>query len=228
MLFDRHILPLAIGLAAAFFWHPPGVRAANDAAGLLKTYCTRCHNPAKHQADFDLTALGVKPALGRDFEEAEDRLQGPRVVIIGEGLWRRRFGGDRGLIGREVTLDDRASKLPANDPVARRLRTASAQVDDLRKRIVATKEGGMITGEERLREYLGDLYGGVIFYGGRPTQMQTMRTDALGRELTDVVKDFDAWSAKELPGINSALTNKQLPPIQMLTREDWEKNAPKV
>ena len=58
--------------------------------------------------------------------------------------------------------------------------------------------------------------------------MQTMRTDALGRELADVVKDFDAWSAKELPGISSALTNKQLPPIQMLTREDWEKNAPKV
>ena len=137
------------------------------------------------------------------------------------------FAVDR-INGVRLALDDRASKLPANDPVARRLRTASAQVDDLRKRIVATKEGGMITGEERLREYLGDLYGGVIFYGGRPTQMQIMRTDALGRELTDVVKDFDVWSAKELPGINSALTNKQLPPIQMLTREDWEKNAPKV
>jgi photosystem II stability/assembly factor-like uncharacterized protein len=126
-----------------------------------------------------------------------------------------------------LALDDRASKLPTNDPMARRLHTASAQVDDLRKRIVATKEGGMITGEERLREYLGDVYGGVIFYGGRPTQMQIMRTDALGRELADVVKDFDAWSAKELPGINSALTTKQLPSIPMLTRDDWEKNAPK-
>jgi photosystem II stability/assembly factor-like uncharacterized protein len=136
------------------------------------------------------------------------------------------FAVDR-INGVRLALDDRASKLPANDVVARRLRTASAQVDDLRKRIVATKEGGMITGEERLREYLGDLYGGVIFYGGRPTQMQIMRTDALGRELADVVKDFDAWSAKELPGINSALTTKQLPPIPMLMREDWEKNAPR-
>ena len=132
------------------------------------------------------------------------------------------FAVDR-INGVRLALDDRASNLPANDPVARRLRTASAQVDDLRKRIVATKEGGMITGEERLREYLGDLYGGVIFYGGRPTQMQIMRTDALGRELADVVKDFDAWSAKELAGINSGLTTKQLPPIQMLAREDWEK-----
>ena len=40
--------------------------------------------------------------------------------------------------------------------------TRSAQVDDLRKKIVATKEGGMITGEERLREFLADLYGNVI------------------------------------------------------------------
>ena len=57
--------------------------------------------------------------------------------------------------------------------------TASTQVDELRKKIVATKEGGMITGEERLRENLADLYGNVIFYGGRPTQMQIARTDAL-------------------------------------------------
>ena len=38
--------------------------------------------------------------------------------------------------------------------LATRLEAASAQVDELRKKIVATKEGGMITGEERLREYL--------------------------------------------------------------------------
>jgi photosystem II stability/assembly factor-like uncharacterized protein len=134
------------------------------------------------------------------------------------------FAVDR-INGVRTSLDARASKLPPNDPVARRLGAASAQVDEIRRKIVATKEGGMITGEERLRENLGDLYGGVVFYEGRPTQMQQMRTDALTRELADVVKDFDAWSTKELPRINADLTRKKLDPIQPITREQWDKPA---
>jgi len=134
------------------------------------------------------------------------------------------FAVDR-INGVRTALEDRASKLPANDAVGRHLRTASAQVDDIRKKIVATKEGGMITGEERLRENLGDLYGGVIFYEGRPTQMQQMRTDALTRELTDVATSFDAWSAKELPRINADLGKKNLAAIQPITRDQWDKSA---
>jgi hypothetical protein len=38
-----------------------------------------------------------------------------------------------------------------------------------------------------------------------------------------VVKDFDAWLAKELAPVNSALAKKQLETIKPLTREDWEK-----
>ena len=73
---------------------------------------------------------------------------------------------------------------------------AAAQLDELRKKIVATKEGGMITGEERLRENLADLYFGVTFYEGRPTQMQIDRADALAKELADVVKQFEDWKKK--------------------------------
>jgi photosystem II stability/assembly factor-like uncharacterized protein len=124
--------------------------------------------------------------------------------------------------GARVALDERAGKLPAKDALAARLRAASATVDGLRRKIVATKEGGMITGEERLRENLTDLYGNVIFYEGRPSQTEAERTDAIARELADVVKDFDAWAAKNLAGLNSALARKQLEPIQLLTREQWQ------
>ena len=119
-------------------------------------------------------------------------------------------------------LDDRVGKLPANDAVARRLRAASAAVDVLRKRIVATKEGGMITGEERLRENLTDLYSNTVFYDGRPSQTQLERADALARELGDVIRDFDAWAARDLAGINNALRGKRLEPIAVLTRQQWE------
>ena len=50
-------------------------------------------------------ALGVHPALGREFTEAEDHPGAPRVVIIGYGLWKGRFGGDSTIIGRAIMLD---------------------------------------------------------------------------------------------------------------------------
>jgi len=92
----------------------------------------------------------------------------------------------------------------------------------LRKRIVATKEGGAITGEERLRENLADLYGNVNGYEGRPSATQVARTEVLGHELGDVEKDFDAWLGKELAGINAGLTRKHLETIKPLTRAEWE------
>ncbi len=52
--------------------------------------------------------LGVTPMLGRGFQPDEDRPGGPRAVILGHGLWQRRFGGDPGIVGRTLTFDGRA------------------------------------------------------------------------------------------------------------------------
>ncbi len=127
--------------------------------------------------------------------------------------------------GVRAALDDRAAKLPAGDTLATRLRTASAAVDELRKKIVATKEGGMITGEERLRENLADLYGNVVFSEGRPSQTQVERTEAIGHELGDVMAQFDTWATTTLGGLNAALAAKRLEPVQLLTRGQWEAKA---
>jgi putative ABC transport system permease protein len=48
--------------------------------------------------------LGVSPARGRDFTPGEETAGGPLVVILSDGLWLRRFGGDPQLIGRAITL----------------------------------------------------------------------------------------------------------------------------
>jgi putative ABC transport system permease protein len=55
-----------------------------------------------------LATLGVRPVLGRLFTPDDDRPGGPAVVMIGHGLWQRRFGGDPGVIGRGLTFEDRA------------------------------------------------------------------------------------------------------------------------
>jgi putative ABC transport system permease protein len=51
-------------------------------------------------------ALGVRPAMGRDFEASDDTLNGPRVAIISDSLWRRRFSADTAIVGRDVKLND--------------------------------------------------------------------------------------------------------------------------
>jgi predicted permease len=48
--------------------------------------------------------LRVNPILGRHFN-ADDDKPGTRVVIIGHDLWQRRFGGDRNILSRTITLD---------------------------------------------------------------------------------------------------------------------------
>jgi putative ABC transport system permease protein len=50
-------------------------------------------------------ALGVSPLLGRAFSPDDDRLGGPNVAMLSYGYWRRRFGGDRSIVGRAITLD---------------------------------------------------------------------------------------------------------------------------
>jgi predicted permease len=55
--------------------------------------------------------LGVKPALGRDFIEADNRGDAERVVIISDALWRSDFGGDPNIIGRVIRVNARPSTI---------------------------------------------------------------------------------------------------------------------
>jgi predicted permease len=51
-----------------------------------------------------LDQSGVAPAIGRLFTAAEDRAGSGNVVVLSQGLWRRRFGSDPGIIGRTIHL----------------------------------------------------------------------------------------------------------------------------
>jgi predicted permease len=53
-----------------------------------------------------LPMLGVQPALGRLFDASDDREGAPGTVLLGHGLWTAGFGGDPGVVGRKVILDD--------------------------------------------------------------------------------------------------------------------------
>lgn len=55
-----------------------------------------------------MRVLGVQPSVGRDFVADDDVDGAPMVVILEHGLWLDRFGGDREVVGRSVTLNGQA------------------------------------------------------------------------------------------------------------------------
>ncbi|HEY9516512.1 MAG TPA: ABC transporter permease, partial [Gemmatimonadaceae bacterium] len=65
--------------------------------------------------------LGVQPIVGRNFTAEEDRPNGPSVVILGYGLWQRRFGGDPSVVGHEVRISGQATTVVGVMPADFRL-----------------------------------------------------------------------------------------------------------
>ena len=63
--------------------------------------------PAQFATSNLFSVLGTNPLLGRAFAADDAKDNQPSVVIISYGLWQRRFGGDRGIVGRQIVLNNR-------------------------------------------------------------------------------------------------------------------------
>ena len=81
----------------------------------------------------------------------------------------------------------------------------------------------MITGEEKLREHLGDLYGAINAYSGRPTQSEIERATVIEKQLDNAGAKLKSIGATALPPVNSALQGKNQQPINAMPREDRDK-----
>jgi predicted permease len=55
--------------------------------------------------------LGISPMLGRTFLPEEEHRGRDRVVLLGYGLWQRRFGGDRSVVGRTIAVDGEPTRV---------------------------------------------------------------------------------------------------------------------
>ena len=87
-----------IDIAGFFAFYAPGdirLTGSGDAARITGVPVT--------QSFFSL--LGVKPLAGRFFDSSETRWNGPKAVVLGHEIWQQRFSGDRGIVGRAITLD---------------------------------------------------------------------------------------------------------------------------
>jgi photosystem II stability/assembly factor-like uncharacterized protein len=127
------------------------------------------------------------------------------------------FGDESALMDRILFLRGAVKKtagaLPEGDELRKPVSDLDAKIDAVRKQIVATTEGGAITGEERLREHTDQLYGAILAYEGKPGDYQIANIDALRKELEDVTKEFEQLVTKDLPALNDALKAKGKEPI---------------
>jgi hypothetical protein len=164
------------------------------------------------------------------FTVADRKLQFDLVVRLGEMLNHMSWAVEA-IVRVRNAATAAATKLPDTDSLRPKLQQLAQSCDTIRSKLVATKEGGMITGEVRLRELVagssdsGGLYGDVMSYEGRPTDSQVARADALSRELDDVVREFTELTGKQLPDLNPQLQAKQQQPIAVIAESDWRKTA---
>jgi hypothetical protein len=122
---------------------------------------------------------------------------------------KKLFGNESQLMeritGLRAGLAQAAAGMPPADALAAKLKSFDDEVDAVRKQIVATTEGGAVTGEERLREHTDQLYGAILSWEGKPTTYQQDNILALEAEFAGIHRDFDALTAKNLPEINKQL-----------------------
>jgi photosystem II stability/assembly factor-like uncharacterized protein len=200
---------------------PPAAVAAFDATDgprvLPGTYTVKL----TRGKDVYTTQLVVKLDPRAKFTLADRRQEFDAAMRVYHLLGDMSFEVDR-INGVRDELTGRAEKLKADAAANKNLLTMADKLDAMRKKIVATKEGGAVTGEERIREKTTELYGDILFYEGRPTDYQIGRIDSLSKELGDVTTEFDAFAAKDLVEANKTLTKKKLSPVQPITRKAWD------
>lgn len=104
---------------------------------------------------------------------------------------------------------------------ARALGRLERRLAEFADQLSATRSG-MITGEEKLREEYGKLYGAVVGYDGRPSATQMASHRRLHAELEAREAELERLLAADLPRLNTALERAGREPLARQTREDWE------
>ncbi len=99
------------------------------------------------------STLGAETARGRVFVPEEDQPGGNHVVILSDGLWRRRFGGDPALVGRSITLNGESSTIVGIMPPGFQFGSEFGQPAELWSPIAFTPQ--QLSPNNLTNEYLG-------------------------------------------------------------------------
>jgi hypothetical protein len=204
---------------------PPRVPPAAQVAGAGTqgprvppgTYTVRLTNNG--QTYEALLPVSLDPSA--TFTVAERQAQYTAAVRV-----KKLFGAESNLSERiaelRSSLAEAGNGLAKNSPLSRNLAQFDAKVDAVRKQIVATTEGGAITGEERLREHTDQLYGALLTNEGKPSAYQQDNIIALEADLRRIQHDFEALTERNLPALNRQLSGAGIRPIKVKSESETD------
>ncbi len=161
----------------------------------------------------------------RSTHSAEDRKLQYDTALKLHGMMERLAYVVDSTLGARDALRQRAAALPKGDRLARQAEALAEELNRFHATLVATGEGGWLSGEEQLREKLGQLYGGVNGYEGRPTRSQLDQLDVLAESLSQGAAKLGSFEKGGIAEINKALTARKLEPVVIPTEEEWRKKA---
>jgi predicted permease len=145
-----------------------------------------------------IPTLQVSPLLGRTFTETEDIPNGPNLVVISEGMWRNRFGADRGIIGRSMEVNGLSRQIIGVMPERFRFPTATAQLW-LPLQLDAHGE-----------------FSGGFNYGGVARLKPGMSVAAAQRDFATVLPRVVELFPNLAPGISTRMLLDQAKPVPVL------------
>jgi photosystem II stability/assembly factor-like uncharacterized protein len=152
------------------------------------------------------------------FDRAERRQQFD-AVMRAHALFGRMSDLVEGIEATRAAAEARAKALPAGDSLQAQFNGLVQKLDGVKKKVVATKEGGAITGEERIREHTDHLYQALSSWEGKPARYLIERTGVLERELADVGNELAAarkpidelLQQRKLPALPTHADNESIP-----------------
>jgi len=117
----------------------------------------------------------------------------------------------------------RAEKLGKGDALKGRLEKLGETTEKLRASLVATSEAGWLSGDEKLKEKLGNLFGAINRFEGRPTDSQLERKQILLDQLSKKELEFTALVDQDVKAVNAELVKQKREAISVPPKAEWEK-----
>lgn len=153
---------------------------------------------------------------------SEDRALERKAAVQLFGMVERLSYLAAAAAGLRDQVADRAGKLPAGDPLRKKLEALRDSVNKLSQSLAASREGGY-SGEIELREKVVGLYGAVNGYEGRPTASQLAQLEVLNKELDKAAAALDGFTSKDAAALNPQLEKKSFAPLKPLALDEWTK-----
>ena len=158
----------------------------------------------------------------RSPHSAEDRrLQQATSMRLYNNLSQLTYLVETAVDVRDQALD-LAKDLKPKDKTRKALEEVTASCNELRSSMVSTSDAGWLSGEEKLREDMANLYAGVTGYEGRPTQTQLDRMEVLEKQLDDFQAHFNALRDQGVADLNRTLAKKGMELLEVRSKEEWE------